>query len=578
MKLNKIITKALLAFTAMVGFASCSSDNYEMTGKPNNGQVYFSNEASTEYLLSENQNKVEVEVKRVNTSGALTVDVQATDESGLFTVASNVTFADGEATAKLPINFDFSNLEADKDYPVTLTLKAETCEYGDNSTTVNIKYAPWSEWEKMGDGTNPVFTYTNFESGSYEQPTYYRESMLDPTKAQLMLEDWLYGVNLVVDWNKADNTLKISPQFSGYVHPSYGQVMVADTYTYLTEVRGKEGVDYDTYKSYYDEATGCFYLHDVYYVSAGTFGNGYETLQLPGYEQSDYSISIEDCGSYQSGKKLGQVFNMTMGADLSSMKYAVFQGSLSEEEIKEKAEGIFAGDIESTATTESGYKLTLVDAEGDYTLVAIGYDADSKFVTTESLEFTVKAPTAGNTWTEKFIGNYTYTLIFANEDDSPAVDEGLTLSACNEDNTLFKISPWANDAELLFTYDAEGKVTVLDGETGVSSSKYGAILVGEAANYSSKYAKYSSSFDATTNTFKFCVAYYCTEGSFGVGYETFTITSEAAAKMKAARAKAMEKAKKLRSNAKVVKFTKDNLHKFTPNSRTTRVLSTKTIK
>ncbi len=578
MKLYKIITKALLALTAIVGFASCSSDDYEMVGKPNNGQVYFSNEASTEYLLNENQNTVEVEVKRVNTSGSLTVDVDAKDESGLFSVASNVTFADGEATAKMPINFDFSRLESDHDYPVTLTLKADTCEYGDNTITVNIKYAPWSEWEAMGEGTNPVYTYSIMLGGAYEQPVYYRESMLDPTKAQLMLEDWFYGVNLIADWNKTENKIKIAPQFSGYVNSQYGNVMVADTYTYATEVRGQEGVDYDKYKSYYDETTGRFYLNVIYYVSAGSFGNGYETIQLPGYEQSDYSISIEDGGSYQSGKKLGQVFNMTMGSDLSSLKYAIFPGTLSADELTEKANGIFSGDIESTATTENGYKLTLVGDEGDYTLVVIGYDADSKWVATESLSFTVKAPTAGKTWTAKYMGDYSYSVVFGNEDGTPSVDEGLTLSACNEDNTLFKISPWGNDAEFMFTYDTEGKVVVLDQETGVSS-QYGTILVGEAANVDpSTYGQYASSYDSETGTFKFCVAYYVEQGIFGAGFETFKISSQAARKMNAARTRAMVKTKALRNNAKVVKLGKTSFHKFTPNGRTLNVLNAKTIK
>ena len=142
MKMNKIFTKAFVALAAIAGFTACSSDDYEMATKPNNAQVFFSNESATELLLEENQNQVEVEVKRLKTEGALTVEVAATDESGLFTAANSVTFADGEDTAKLPISFNFTKLESDKAYPVTLTLKSETCAYGDNTVTVNIKYAP----------------------------------------------------------------------------------------------------------------------------------------------------------------------------------------------------------------------------------------------------------------------------------------------------------------------------------------------------------------------------------------------------------------------------------------------------
>ena len=575
MKLNKIISKALLAFAAIAGFASCSSDDYEMTSVPSNSQVYFSNEASTEYLLEQDQNTVEVEVNRVKTDGALTVNVQATDESGLFTAASSVTFADGEATAKLPINFDFSKLESDTDYPVTLKLLSDTCAYGDNTVTVNIKYAPWSEWTLLGNGET-TFTYNVFVSGLYAQQAYYRESMLDNTKAQVMMTDWLYGVDLVFDWNKTTNELSVASQYTGYNHSSYGLVYVVDAYTYYTKIRGKE-VSYEDYKSYYDPETGQFRLNLSYYVSAGSFGNGYEILQLPGYEQSDYSISIEDGGSYQSGKKLGQVFNMTMGSDLTSMKYAIFSGSLTADEVTEKANSIFSGDIESTSTSENGYKLTMVDAEGDYTLVVLGYDADSKWQATQFLQFTVKAPTAGKTWTDKYVGNYTYKVFFGSSTE-PQVDEGLTMSACNEDNTLFKISHWGYDSDFLFTFAEDGSVVVMDGETGYTDSSYGTVMVGEAANVSSKYSDYSSTYDSSTGTFNFCVAYYCEAGIFGVGYETFQLTGNAAKAMSKAKAKAMNKTKKVTNTTKLSKFSKHDMSKFEPNSRTQHILNNKVAK
>lgn len=570
MKLNKIITKALLAITAVAGFASCSSDDYEMASVPGNGQVYFSNVASSEILLEENQNKVEVEVKRVKTDGELTVNVQTTDASGLFTAASNVTFAAGESTAKLPISFDFSKLESDKDYPVTLKLLGDTCSYGDNSITVNIKYAPWTEWKEMGGGDVLTYTYKTYVSGEYEQPTYFRVSMLNENKAQLKLEDWFYGVDLIVDWDKSTNELTVSPQFSGYVHSSYGSVYVADAYTYYTQIRGKE-VPYENYRSYYDEEKGQFCLNLSYYVSAGSFGNDYEILQLPGYTQSDYSINIEDGGSYKSGKKLGQVFNITMGSDLSSLKYAVFAGTLSDEEITEKANGIFSGEIESTSTSESGYKLELVDAEGDYTLIAIGYDADSKWQATEAIEFTVKSPEAEKTWKAISTGDYEYTLLFGTEDE-PETDAGLTLYQCNEDPTLYKIEHWGYDVDFMFTMDESGKVEVLDQETGCEHPNYGMIMVGEAANYNSKYSKYSSSYDSSTGTFSFGIAYYVEAGPMVVGYETFTINNSSSARSGAHLRKVKVSGKKVTALAN-----KKTVSKFALSRRAQRIMNNKTL-
>ena len=58
------------------------------------------------------------------------------------------------------------------------------------------------------------------------QETYYRKSMLEPSKAQIMMTDWFYGVNLIVDWDKTTHRLDIAPQFCGYNHSSYGKVYV----------------------------------------------------------------------------------------------------------------------------------------------------------------------------------------------------------------------------------------------------------------------------------------------------------------------------------------------------------------
>ncbi len=157
MKLINKLSIALMALTTLVGTPSCSSDDYEMVSKPDNAQVYFSNENSFDYLLAENQNTVEVEVSRVNTEGALTVNISATDESALFSIPSSVTFEDGKSSALLPITFDFNALTPDQAYVLNLKLQGETSVYGDAEVDVNIKYAPWSQWAPISDDY-PTYT------------------------------------------------------------------------------------------------------------------------------------------------------------------------------------------------------------------------------------------------------------------------------------------------------------------------------------------------------------------------------------------------------------------------------------
>ena len=135
---------ALTALFAVIGLVSCSSDDYQMVGKPDNAQVYFSSDMTTEFNIDEGQNSVDVEVRRVKTAGALTVNIETSDEAGLFTVPSSVSFADGEDVAKLTSSFDFNSLKNNKVYPISLRLKDETTRYGRDSTKVKVMCSPWA--------------------------------------------------------------------------------------------------------------------------------------------------------------------------------------------------------------------------------------------------------------------------------------------------------------------------------------------------------------------------------------------------------------------------------------------------
>lgn len=565
MKLNKKIIYAFLVVTAAIAaLSSCSSDDYVGAEVPNNAQVYFSNENSSEFLLEADQNSVQVEVKRVKTEGAITVEVGASEADGnsIFTVAGNITFADGEDVAYIPVTFNFSDLTPDTDYELTLKLLSETSAYGDAEKTFVIKYAPWSEWAPLGweypediaelasgqyaaweeaytefaaggyekteliaeDGDLPTYTYAQIISGTYSQPLFYRESALNPDNAQLMLYDWFYGINLTIDWNKASGEFSVAQQYSGYTHSSYGLVYVADSYTYWHDFRGQD-VTKDNFPCSYDEENGLFTINMAYFVDAGYFGYGNEYIQLPGFVKKDYTLSIVDEGVFQSGTQLGEVFNFTLGSDLGKVQYAVFAGSLTTDEIETKADAIFSGEIESTVTTESGYKVVMVSEEGDYTLVAVLYDTDGNRLGNSYAMFTVKASTAANTWTAIYKGDYTYTLFFGDE-DAPVTDEGLTLYQCNEDPTLFKIEHWGFDVDFTFTMDSNGNIMVDDQPTGYESSSYGMVMVDDLVDYTGS-TRYGESY-YSNGTFNFAIVYYVSAGVFGYGTETFKLTGQAA--------------------------------------------------
>lgn len=578
MKIIKSIFSALFGITAVVGLVACSSDDYSRIGAPDGSQVFFSNLSSYEYLLAENQNKVDVEISRVKTDEAQTVTIVANDASGLFTVASSVSFAAGDSIAKIPVTFDFSKLQVDTDYDITLTAKDAGSEYGDFVKTITIKYAPWTDWEPYGwdypstaktfaeweaiyakatteaeyakDGIIPVFSYKVYFGGDYAQPVFYRESQLDPTKAQIMLYSFGTGVNLTFDWDKTNNHLT-APALYFDNDDRYGAVYVSDAVTYYNNVKGKP-TTWEKYPTAYDPENGRFTLYISYYVSEGSFGSGPEYLQLPGFEKADYSLTLEDKGVATSakGEAFGEVLNFGFGADLGSVKYATFEGTLTEEEVEKKADAIVDGSVVSTKTTEAGFKTISVDAEGDYTLVAALYDNDGNYKEHTSIAFTVKS-VVKQTWTPIYTGDFVYSIFFTNEDESPYTDSGLTLYQCNEDKSLYKIEHWGYDVDFTFTMDSDGKIVVQDQYTGYTSSSNGEVWVMELSDYVGK--TMSPSY-YEEGVFNFGVVYYVSAGNFGYGYETFSVSGSAAkAIAKAVKASGVKKAKLGNKSPKITK-------------------------
>ena len=141
-----------------------------------------------------------------------------------------------------------------------------------DSVTVRDANFYGSAWGYLGTGT---YTYAQFVSGVVPGHSIYVRNANDGgTHKQYQVRDWYLGNPLVIDYDEATGDCWVEPQFTGFVHSSYGNVWVAEADIYFGEPTGGH--------SSFDPATGLFQLHVVYYVDAGFFGYGYETLQLDG--------------------------------------------------------------------------------------------------------------------------------------------------------------------------------------------------------------------------------------------------------------------------------------------------------
>ncbi|MBQ2199551.1 MAG: hypothetical protein II415_04570, partial [Bacteroidaceae bacterium] len=297
MKAIKKLCAALFVLPILAGLSSCSEKEaeYSAAEKLTNAQVYFSNETASQIEVKKQESSVSIPVMRINTAGALEVPITAKIENAAYAIPSKVTFADGQNTANLVITYNPDNLEYGQEDALTLQIgdSAYTTVYGLSTFAGSLYVAePWSEWELYNSAGTCTFTYSQFLSGPDKGLGFYiRRNTITPSKMQFMVENCLYGINLILDYDAETGHVTCAPQYIGYTHSDYGRVFVTDDANYWLNIKEQPDtkVDYGTF----DEETGVLEPCLVYYVEAGRFGDGYETIILDGYNRMDFSVFMD---------------------------------------------------------------------------------------------------------------------------------------------------------------------------------------------------------------------------------------------------------------------------------------------
>lgn len=389
-KLYKLFTATMVVAT-VAGFASCSDDDdYVPAVVPGNAQVYFSNAQESTVNIVEDQTEFDVLVLRQDTEGELTVNIQANDPSGIFTIPSTVTFADTEATANLHITYDFADIEGNVRYPISLKIdEKDATLYGDASTSFVVLYAPWKSIGecKYTDGlisslynADPL-TYLVEVEESMTQPGLYR--VVNPYGADYPYNepgDYDPDNNYYLTINATDPTkvyLEESPTGCNWGNGEFIFYSIAGLRLAQGNPAAAEGY-YGTVKD------GVITFPKGSLLGAmGTDGwytcnaNGKFKLVLPGGVDGDYSVSAPLAGiiDYVGGVKKA-VVEVTMGKDVKTVKVAVVPGADTDAAI----EGIESESLEGVVTL--GYSETAQTAdftlgeEGTYSIVAVAYDKE----------------------------------------------------------------------------------------------------------------------------------------------------------------------------------------------------------
>lgn len=415
MKSIKIFFLATVAIVAGL-FTACSDDDFKAGPEVDGAQVYFPENVTTQHSISDDVSSIAIPVKRIAKDEALTVAVLASDESGLFTIPSSVSFAAGKETSELLITFDRTKLEDGKEYPLSFLINDEdnTTPYGNRSLDITVM--PWP-WVKMGTGKfregwlSDVFTGNMFEidvtvhSHKSKEGIYMVEEMLGwpymteffgATQEELSEQFSYTPSNIVIDCSNATQ-VTIEEQWSGITENSngYGNFMIASAEP-GTLVNGVITFPKDGLTAKLVGLDREFPAN-----SQGTF-----RIMLPGAEIVDYTLSAVYDGMKVSadGETASAVIDFTYGADVTNIRYVLVENELTEAETATLVAAIADGSAENINElqdfTVGGEKVSaeaVLPGAGTYTVVALPLDKAQKPVSGEASAASFYFPGIGGT-------------------------------------------------------------------------------------------------------------------------------------------------------------------------------------
>ena len=386
---NKIF--AALAFAALLCPTACVKDapEFEVGEQDVDGcyGVYFPKQTSEFALEPTEPTTVTITLARTESKGAITVPVELTDTTGIFSV-SDVTFEDGQSESSAVVNFSGAQVGTNYSFYAQITDPQYASKYNSNPTALSLSVIR-EKWNDVGKAMWRDDFFTTFYSvqnveypvdvqenankkGLYRFKNVYCENYPYNDKG-----DWDDSKDYWIVINATDSTkVYMSAQRTGCAW-SYGEFIVSSLAGYYLAKGGEDNEKKAA--SYYGSLTnGCIKFPSSSlliamsnYDSGGLYtanAAGMFRVILPGGKDVDYtySVSAELC-------KDGKVpVTFTLGDDITSMKYLVVEGALDARGIQNSQDQVInskdAKTIEKSGTVEISCEKT-----GMYTVVAVAY-------------------------------------------------------------------------------------------------------------------------------------------------------------------------------------------------------------
>ena len=429
-KIFSLFTMALLSVMALT-LGSCTEEYEYSAAKVEGQQVYFSNALGSTLNLSNTESSYALTLNRVDTSSELTVNLTLSDESGIYSIPSSVTFAQGDSAVQFNLSYDPTKLEYDVFNSVTIAIADAdyTTPYGNSSYTFSAGMP--SPYVLLGTGT---FADNNVVSGYAEVEIYQNQN--NPNEIRVM-----HPYDEIAEYIGSDGSktfpdlypeyLQLYIMNKGDMFPS-GATATEDGLVYFDQAyigfilfSNSENctqilhpsmlsglpVEYNRVLDWQEDGTpGQIQLAPYYmdhiegnsvYGQSLAAQNGGIIITFPGYDPKDYTVGVSYLGAFSSADGDSYAMgNVTLGADLEEAKVAVVEGN----DVNAALAQVVSGAVETVTVTESGEVRIPCNLSGNCTMIAIGYaEGEMQAYDAATFEFAL----GPSQWTSIGTGLYT---------------------------------------------------------------------------------------------------------------------------------------------------------------------------
>ena len=394
----KLLNKILYGLMAVPFFAFASCDNEEeyKPGEPDVDGcygVYFpSQEIKTNYEPTEALEFTVTAARKVE-KGAISVPLEIIgNEKGYFELPSTIDFADGEAETSITVKFSKAPVGEQLSLSLQITDPQYVSKYSSFDASVSASVII-EKWNSLGKGKIRDDCFTTFyKTGNPEWEVEILEN--DSQKGFYRLVDpygdsFPYSEEGTYDKSKTyyfelhaedPNGVYIPVEYIGRDWGE-GMMMIGS----IAGLKISQGATLDSQKSAGNTGTlekgiitfpkNTLAFGEANYNNGGLYAankDGMFRICLPGAVPVDYALSATF--GYSSEGSLPIAFKM--GADIASVKYAIYQGKLADADIKTNVTAI-AGNKEPKAKVvgETGVESVTLAKTDVYTLVAVGFDS-----------------------------------------------------------------------------------------------------------------------------------------------------------------------------------------------------------